>query len=249
MAEIADWFNQIPPLTRYWFAGSIAVPMLCRLNVFSPYSMVLTSDFLKNLALWKPLTSVLYYPISGGGGGFHYLVNLYFLYNYSQRLENGHFSGRPADFAFMLLFNWVSLVVTSLAFGVMMLMDPMIMSVIYVYCMLNQDQIVSFWFGTRFKARFLPWVLFGVNFLLGGGGMSELMGILVGHLYFFVMLKYPAEQGVTLLNTPQILYKYLPTHPAAAYVNPERPIRPAPAASQPSAPTGYHWGRGRRLED
>ena len=30
-------------------------------------------------------------------------------------------------------------------------MDPMVLSVLYVWCQLNKDQIVSFWFGTQFK--------------------------------------------------------------------------------------------------
>lgn len=116
--------------------------------------------------------------------------------------------------------------------------------------MINQDQIVSFWFGTRFKARYLPWALFGMNFLLGGGGMSELIGILVGHLYYFVMMKYPAEQNVTLLRTPQIIYNYLPNTQATPYVASDRPSRPAPRSIPTAAgPTGYNWGRGRRLED
>lgn len=132
-----------------------------------------------------------------------------------------------------------------------MLMDPMVMSVIYVYCMVNQDQIVSFWFGTRFKARYLPWTLFGMNFVLGGGGMSELVGIIVGHLYYFVMLKYPADQGVTLVQTPRFFYNYLPNHEAANFMAESRPVRPtAPNhGPTPASPTGYHWGRGRRLDD
>jgi len=111
MAELNEWFNQMPPVTRYWFAGSVAIPILCRFNLFSPYSMILTTDFLRQLHLWKPITAVFYYPLNGGKG-FHYLINLYFLYNYSQRLELGHFSGRTADYLFMLLFNWLSLVVS-----------------------------------------------------------------------------------------------------------------------------------------
>ena len=111
MAEIVDWFNQRPPVTRYWFAGSLGLPILCRFNLFSPYTMILTGDFLKNLELWKPLTAVLYYPLHGGKG-FHFLMNLFLIYNYSQRLELGHFNGRVADYVFMLLFNWLTLVVS-----------------------------------------------------------------------------------------------------------------------------------------
>lgn len=113
MAEIGDWFNRMPPVTRYWFGASVALPVLCRLNVFSPYTVLLTPDFLKNLQLWKPLTAVLYYPLTGNRG-FHFLINLYFLYHYSQRLELGHFGGRMADYIFMIFFNWITLVVSTL---------------------------------------------------------------------------------------------------------------------------------------
>ena len=30
-------------------------------------------------------------------------------------------------------------------------MDPMILSVLYVWCQLNKDTVVQFWFGTQFK--------------------------------------------------------------------------------------------------
>lgn len=139
--------------------------------------------------------------------------------------------------------------------GIIMLMNPMVMSVIYVYCMVNQEQIVSFWFGTRFKARYLPWALFGVNFILGGGGLTDLIGIIAGHLYYFVMIKYPADEGVTLLQTPQILYNYLPNQNPATYFAPSRAERPTSttratqSTPRANAPTSYHWGSGRRLDD
>lgn len=112
MAELGDWFNQMPLVTRYWFAGSVGLPILCRFGLFSPYSMLLTPDFLTSLHLWRPLTAAFYYPLTGNKG-FHFLMNLYFIYSYSQRLELGYFSGRTADYVFMLIFNWFSLVVSS----------------------------------------------------------------------------------------------------------------------------------------
>lgn len=50
-----------------------------------------------------------------------------------------------------------------------LLMEPMILSALYVWCQLNRDVIVSFWFGTRFKAMYLPWVLVAFNWILRGG--------------------------------------------------------------------------------
>ncbi|KAF1426291.1 Derlin-1, partial [Spheniscus mendiculus] len=74
-------------------------------------------------------------------------------------LFTGAFDGRPADYMFMLLFNWICIV---------LLMIPLIMSVLYVWAQLNRDMIVSFWFGTRFKACYLPWVILGFNYIIGG---------------------------------------------------------------------------------
>merc|ERR1712179_834013 len=138
-------------------------------------------------------------------------INLYFLYNHSLRLETGIFDGRPADYLFMLLFNWILATIVALGLSIKVLMDPMVMSILYVWCQLNKDTIVNFWFGSQFKAMYLPWVLFGFNLIISGGGIMELIGILIGHMYFFLMFKYPQDYGgPALLATPGILYKYFP---------------------------------------
>ena len=49
MAEIRDWFMQIPLITRAWFGASIALPLIGKLGIFNPYNMMLTTDFLGRL--------------------------------------------------------------------------------------------------------------------------------------------------------------------------------------------------------
>lgn len=46
------------------------------------------------------------------------MMNLYFLYNYSKELETGLFAGKPADYAFMLLFCWLATLIISLIFNI-----------------------------------------------------------------------------------------------------------------------------------
>ncbi len=56
------------------------------------------------------------------------------------------------------------------------------------------------------QAMYLPWVLAAFNVLMGGNGMMELLGIFVGHLYFFLRFKYPTEHnGPDVLKTPAFL--------------------------------------------
>jgi len=215
MSEVGDWFKNLPFNTRYWFGGTIAFSLLGRFGLLNPRWLVLLWEPLfHSFQIWRPITSVLYYPITPQTG-FHFLINCYFLYNYSLRLETGLFLGRPADYTFMLMFLWICTVIVGLLGNIMFLMDCMVMAVLYIWCQLNKDMIVSFWFGTQFKAMYLPWVLLAFNMVIAGGGMMELVGILVGHLYFFLAFKYPQDfGGATLLSTPQILYDWLPNQRA-----------------------------------
>ncbi|XP_045595944.1 derlin-1 [Procambarus clarkii] len=208
-----DWLSTIPRFTRTWFVGTIALSLLGRFQLINVYWLVLDADRLFNgFQLWRPVTALLYYPTS-----MHFLFNLYFLYNYSLRLETGMFAQRPADYLFMLLFSWTCSVIVALLAGFPLLMDVMVLVVIYVWCQLNKDTIVTFWFGLQFKAMYLPWVILIFNVVIVHSGLMELVGILIGHLYFFLMFKYPEDfGGRKLLQTPQFLYYYFPTVGGAA---------------------------------
>ncbi len=39
---------------------------------------------------------------------------------------------------------------------------------VFHFFFLSQDTIVNFWFGTQFKAMYLPWVLFAFNLIISG---------------------------------------------------------------------------------
>ncbi|KAK3086143.1 hypothetical protein FSP39_014209 [Pinctada imbricata] len=236
--DIGDWYRGIPMMTKYWFTGSVVVPIVARFGLLNPAWLFLHwESFIYKFQFWRPLTALLYYPISGPRG-FHFLLNLYFLYSYSSRLETGIFLGKPAEMLFMLMFNWISLT---------LLMDPMVLSVLYVWCQLNKDMVVSFWFGTRFKAMYLPWVLFAFNLIIGQGGLMELVGIIVGHLYFFLMFKYPQDfGGARLLSVPSILYKYFPNRSGGV-----SGFGMAPSSRRREGENNdgrrHQWGQGQQL--
>lgn len=125
-------------------------------------------------------------------------------------------------------------------------MDPMILSVLYVWCQLNKETIVNFWFGTRFKAMYLPWVLLAFNVILSSGGMFSVVGIIVGHLYFFLKFKYPQELGGdSYLETPNFLKQYFPDQSGGVHGFGVPPVNrrnvQQPAARAPG------WGQGYTL--
>ncbi|CAK1543462.1 unnamed protein product [Leptosia nina] len=243
MSDFKDWFNSIPFFTRYWLACTVVLSILGKFGILNYYFLVL--DFnavLYRFQLWRLITALFYYPT-----GFNFLMNCYFLYSYSKRLEMGMFEGKPADYFYMLLFNWATCVVIALMIDLPILMDPMVLSVLYVWCQLNKDMIVSFWFGSQFKAMYLPWVLLAFNIVMRGGGVTELIGILVGHLAFFLLFKYPQEFGGPALLTPPMFLKQM--FPDTRYVG---GFGSAPQSRAPTRPAtggfgGHNWGRGQTL--
>ncbi|ELU14793.1 hypothetical protein CAPTEDRAFT_179997 [Capitella teleta] len=248
--DIGDWYRNIPQISRYWFTASVVFPLLGKLGILSIFYMVLHFEMtVYGFQFWRPVTALFFYPLTPQTG-FHFLINLYFLYSYSTRLETGIFFGRPADQLFMLIFNWICLVIIGFLVGLMLLMDPMILSVLYIWCQLNKDTIVQFWFGTQFKAMYLPWILVAFNMIIRGGGFNELLGIMVGHLYFFLAYKYPQDfGGRSFLQTPQFLYKFFPNQRpgVSGFGVPPSTRRRPEENDDPNARRRHAWGTGNTL--
>nr|CAH8873054.1 unnamed protein product [Trichobilharzia regenti] len=241
--ELSEMFNSIPPVTRYWFSGTILFSLLGKLNIIDPMRMILLWDrIFSHFEIWRPITALLFYPVSPSTG-FHFLINLYFLYSYSSRLENGMFLGRTADYVFMFMFTWLTLVIVSFLAAFYVLLEPMVLTVLYIWSQLNRDVPVQFWFGMQFKAMYFPWVLVIFNLIVRGSAMMELVGIIVGHLYYFFVFQYPQEYGgQAILKTPGFLYRLFPNQRGVVTGFGE-----APRARQQTATTGRFPGRGQVL--
>ena len=42
--DIGDWYRSIPQISRYWFTGSVVLPLIGKLGLVTPMSMVLLFD-------------------------------------------------------------------------------------------------------------------------------------------------------------------------------------------------------------
>jgi derlin-1 len=205
--DLGQWYKSIPPITRTWFTGSVIVPVAGRFGLVRPQNLILfVKPIIKNFQIWRLFTCILFYPM-----GFNYLINLYFIYQYSSRLETSTFNGRPADYIFCLFFLWLCNVIIGSVLSIYILMDAMVLSVMYIWCQLNKEVMMSFWFGMQFKAMYMPWVILLFNWIISGSLLVQLCGIVVGHLYYFLTFKYPQDfGGAYLLQTPNFLYRYFP---------------------------------------
>lgn len=64
--------------------------------------------------------------------------------------------------------------------------------------------MINFSFG--FQAPYLPWVLLGFSVIIGNTIWVDLMGMGVGHIYYFLEDVFPNQRGgCKLLTTPRFL--------------------------------------------
>eukprot|EP00056_Hartaetosiga_gracilis_P008863 m.127390 g.127390 ORF g.127390 m.127390 type:complete len:248 (-) comp13008_c0_seq1:3014-3757(-) len=239
-----DWARSVPPVTRVLFFGSAAVTLLANFGVIPPSQLILNFPLVFNeFEIWRLFGSVFFF----GKLGFPFLINLYFLYSYSKQLETGIFAQKTADYVYMILVIWLVLLLVGFLVPLMLIGLPLVFAIVHVWCHTNPNQILSFWFGTKFKAIYFPWVLFGFSILTGKGGIAELIGIICGHIYFFLKFKYPELGGQSFLETPLFIKRFFPddTGGVRAGVHGDAPAARRP--NQPPPPRNMFGGRGHVL--
>ncbi|KAM9097342.1 derlin-3 isoform X2 [Sarcophilus harrisii] len=77
---------------------------------------------------------------------------------------------------------------------------------VYVWSRRNPSLRMNFFGLLNFQAPFLPWVLMAFSLLLGNSILVDLLGIAVGHIYYFLEDVFPNQPGgKKLLLTPGFL--------------------------------------------
>ncbi|KAM8827398.1 derlin-2 isoform 2-T2 [Spinachia spinachia] len=135
----------------------------------------------------------------------------------------------PVQHDISIFGTFVSLVFLGQAFTIML---------VYVWSRRNPNVRMNFFGLLNFQAPFLPWVLMGFSLLLGNSIIVDLLGIAVGHVYFFLEDVFPNQPGGgRWLKTPSIIKMLFDTPEEDANYNPLPEERPG----------GFAWGEGQRL--
>ncbi|XP_023576719.1 derlin-3 isoform X6 [Octodon degus] len=151
--------------------------------------------------IWRLVTNFLFF----GPLGFSFFFNMLFVFRYCRMLEEGSFRGRKADFVFMFLFGGALMTLLGLLGSLFFLGQALMAMLVYVWSRRSPQVRVNF-FGLTFQAPFLPWALMGFSLLLGNSILVDLLGIAVGHIYYFLEDVFPNQPGgKRLLLTPGFL--------------------------------------------
>lgn len=199
------WFAALPVVTKTYFLLVVGTTLLTTFGLLNPALLFL--DFGKiweNFHFWRLATCFFYF----GRFSLPFLFQVFILTRYFGLLEGGYFFGNrgTAEFVFLILFGAVPMWAVAHYWPLYFLGPSLVMMVLYVWSRRDPFTVVTFW-GFAFKAWTFPFVLLVFGALLGGNPMEDILGILVGHLYYFVMDVAPRVYGKTLMHCPDALYR------------------------------------------
>eukprot|EP01133_Synstelium_polycarpum_P004242 gene4242-4949_t len=165
MDEVSRWWASVPPVTKVLFAGMGLLTIGANFGLVSFYTLFLDYGLIfKNFEIWRIVTPVFFM----GKLGFSFLMQMMFLLNHSTYLERGNFAGRTADYIYMVLVSSLLLLFIAYFLSFSIVSHGLIMTIIYVWSRMNPTGEVSFFFGLKFKAIYLPWVMMLFTILMGG---------------------------------------------------------------------------------
>jgi Derlin-2/3 len=154
---------------------------------------------------------------------------------YSRLLEEGDFRGRTANYIWMLLFGVVSIsVLASFSTNLHFLGHALSFQLTYCWGRRNEDVKMAFLGILQFNAPYLPWVMLTFSALLGHSIVMDLIGIGVGHVYYYLEWVYPTMAEIRgwkirRLTDPPVILQWLCGDVDSLHFQPP----PVPAADEP----------------
>lgn len=138
---------------------------------------------------WRVLASILWM----GPLNFENVFQSVFMLRYMIDLETNNFHKRKSDFAYMIFINTILIALLSATFvNALFLSSPFNLMLVYLWSRKNPLAMMNFMGIFAVPAPWIPWLLLSVGYLVNGkvpGG--ELVGIVVGHFYYYMMDVYP----------------------------------------------------------
>jgi len=200
------------PVTRWYFAIAMATTVGATLGFINPRWLYIDFDavFYK-FQIWRLVTCFIFF----GTFGIPFIIQMVLLTQYVGRLEQVSFSGgarATADYCFFLLFNGLVILVIAFFWGSLYFVGgAIVFSALYVWSRRQPHAIVNFYFGIQIVAWQFPFVLLVLAILGLGDPIQEMIGIFVGHIYHFLADVIPYTHRVSLIKTPDWMYRLFET--------------------------------------
>lgn len=252
--NISDWFKEIPLVTKSLVFGTVASTVVTSFGIFGVTNFLFDVESIwRKFQYWRLILPFLY----AGPFSISFATHVYSLYQSCSRYEKNPFStgggGNSSDFLWMTLLGMIALCVIGYYFQLMVMSTPLLFMIIYVSSRREPDLILNI-MSFKYKALYHPWITLAIYIILGISITLPLIGIAVGHVYYFFAIVLPDSHGYTLIKTPEFCVKAVRLYtgnsaPTGSTYTAAAPTPgTAPSGAQfPNLGAGHQWGRGRAL--
>lgn len=196
--------EQLPTITKVWFCAALIMTAAVSFNLVLPVQIAYLWPYIwHKFEIWRFLTCFTFLGKFSLGFLFQVMMLVNFSWGYETkpfRVDGGHREGTSADYAFTLLFCAALHLVIAYLINVPFLAQFLLYSITYIWSRKNPDEVVTLMFGIRCTGLYLPWYFMAFGVCLGHSLTSHLIGVFVGHIFYYVTQIKP------MLNCPQFLH-------------------------------------------
>ena len=241
-----EWWRDLPVITKFLLTSTVLSTLATYFGLTSVGNFALIWPLVwQKFQIWRLVGCLTY----AGRFEFAYLFHVLMLYQNSLRYEQEPYNtgayGTSADYLWMLMVCVLCLYGLSVVFGFVFLAEPLLFCILYVCSRRNAEGQSSF-FGLKFKTLYVPWINVAYRLLIGGGLMMPLLGIAVGHVYYFLVEIMPVLHGISLIKTPNFCVSIIEYASGRSAPVPSAQSSGGTAAAAANRGT-YNWGAGRTL--
>ena len=202
------FFQDSPKVTTFLTLTCLSISVLCWFEILSPLYLYLNFELIfKKYQFWRLFTSFFYY----GDIGLSFIFHMILFFRNSKFLENSVFKGNAADYIFFLLFSITFILIISFFFGFIFPASCLSFAMTYYWGRKSKNVIVQFMGIFNLRAPYLPWFYLVFSFLLDSDFKYDLVGMIVGHFFFFFKDVFPRIKkfnNYQIMETPNFIKRF-----------------------------------------
>ena len=216
MDEFKTFYFRIPPITRYYLTCVFITATIA--TYIKPLQMVIYYIFLdyqlalNNFQIWRLFTNILFV----GGFSTSFLFFLIMIYMRFKEVEQNSIILRVyAKFIMMLFYLLLFLNIINICsykiFDIkpgFTLAQQLLLAFIYIDSKREPQKTINLYF-LPIKNALYPYALIVFNIVSGAGIYDNIIGIIAGNIYYFLVDVLPVQKNINILKTPKFLVDLL----------------------------------------
>jgi len=256
MQTVEDWYNSLPLVTKSYWSVAVVTSLAATIRLIPSYYLYLDwSIVINKFQIWRILTNFIFFAELSPMTAMYLIFMLTLLVRHGSELEKEFYTGFQGfcNYIWLYLFGMITLLIIGGYFLNIPLLGPaFVFMILYILSRKDPHKATSF-YGFLFQRWHLPFLYLAVSLILGGPLESEVLGIIIGHLWVFLSEIVPRVYGKSIVTpTPawigQFVVNYAPkVATVAAGYNPSGVIHNRDQAP-PRPNAGWMRGPGYRLD-